>query len=103
MELIYKLVIPVLAFLVGGYLYLHFYFELIEEIKLHKFRKNLSSGNYVIIDNGNEIFKAMITTATNGFVRVIKEDGKISAYGIKCVYPLNYVVNDTDNASSDLH
>lgn len=103
MEIIYKLIITVVMFLVGGYLYLYFYFELIDEIKLHKFRKNLSSGNYVIIDNGKDIFKAMITTVSNGTVRVIKADGKTSAYGIKCVYPLNYVVNDTDIESSNLH
>ncbi|MDP3452425.1 MAG: hypothetical protein Q8R90_05670 [Bacteroidales bacterium] len=72
-----------------------------EEIKLKHWRKNLAKGMSVIIDNGKVIYKAQIMWIGAGWVRVIGPDGKTAAFGTKCIYPLNYIVNEEHLHTSD--
>ncbi len=71
-----------------------------ENIKLKNWRKNLVKGINVVIDNGKTIHNAQIVWIGAGWVRVIGPDGKLAAYGIKCVYPTNYIVDEEDHANS---
>ncbi|MBS4059680.1 MAG: hypothetical protein KG029_04720 [Bacteroidetes bacterium] len=72
-----------------------------EDIKLKNWRKNLTKGMSIIVDNGKVIYKAQIIWAGAGWVRVISTDGKTAAFGTKCIYPLTYLIDENDIQNED--
>jgi hypothetical protein len=65
-----------------------------EELKLRAWRKSVERGMTVMVDNGHRIFKAQVAGRHYGSIRVIGEDGLFGAYGEKCIFPLNYLIED---------
>ena len=72
-----------------------------ESLKLNNWRKNLTKGMSIIVDNGKMIYKAQVIWAGAGWVRVIGTDGKTAAFGTKCIYPLNYLIDDENDIQNE--
>ncbi len=70
-----------------------------EELKLRAWRKDIARGMSVMVDNGHRVFKAQVAGRHYGSIRVIGEDGLFGAYGERCIFPLNYLI---DHENSDL-
>jgi len=56
--------------------------------KLKQWRKNLSYGDKVKVNNGSTVFNAQIVGFPNGSVRVINGDMKLSAHSVESIYPI---------------
>lgn len=62
--------------------------RLSEVKKLKQWRKNLSYGDKVKVNNGSTVFDAQIVGFPNGSVRVINDEMKLSAHSVESIYPL---------------
>jgi len=68
-----------------------------ETITIKAWRKTLKRGDSVMVDDGTNIFKGMVTGIGSGYVRIISNSGQLGAYGTGCIYPLNYVIEDEED------
>lgn len=66
-----------------------------DKSKLKNFRKNLNSGQTVVISDGQITYKAMIVRVADTYVRVM-HNGRTAGVSFENVYPLNYFKLDED-------
>ena len=82
-----------IAIIAGIVIALQIYFE--DKSKLKNFRKNLNSGQTVVISDGQTIYKARIVRIADTYVRVI-HNGRTAGVAFENVYPLNYFHLDVE-------